>query len=77
MLPYSAVMSEPLTKVDSAIAISPRDEKAPDKDAKKGHRRTSSHAEGVYNIKELGESFLSSSFLRRAYIIVFQEVRTC
>ncbi|EHA17738.1 hypothetical protein CBS63078_4578 [Aspergillus niger] len=48
-------MSEPLTKVDSAIAISPRDEKAPDKDAKKGHRRTSSHAEGVYNIKELEE----------------------
>jgi hypothetical protein len=55
LLPYSAVMSEPLTKVDSAIAISPRDEKAPDKDAKKGHRRTSSHAEGVYNIKELEE----------------------
>ncbi|PYH32733.1 uncharacterized protein BO87DRAFT_96750 [Aspergillus neoniger CBS 115656] len=46
-------MSEPLTKIDSAIEISPKDEKAPDKDAKKTHRRTSSHAEGVYNIKEL------------------------
>ncbi|PYI01751.1 hypothetical protein BO78DRAFT_390867 [Aspergillus sclerotiicarbonarius CBS 121057] len=51
-------MSEELTKVDSAIAgltISPKDEKAPDKETKKGHRRTSSHAEGVYNIKELEE----------------------
>ncbi|PWY67463.1 hypothetical protein BO83DRAFT_100802 [Aspergillus eucalypticola CBS 122712] len=48
-------MSEPLTKIDSAIEISPKDEKVHDKDAKKTHRRTSSHAEGVYNIKELEE----------------------
>ncbi|OOG01194.1 hypothetical protein ASPCADRAFT_203066 [Aspergillus carbonarius ITEM 5010] len=51
-------MSEELTKVDSAIAgltISPKDEKAPDKETKKGHRRNSSYAEGVYNIKELEE----------------------
>ncbi|PYH95865.1 hypothetical protein BO71DRAFT_408229 [Aspergillus ellipticus CBS 707.79] len=46
-------MSEELTKVDSAIAgltISAKDEKAPDK---KSHRRTSSHADGIYNIKDL------------------------
>lgn len=44
-----------LKKVDSAVAgltISPKEEKEPDK---KGHRRSSSTAEGVYNIKELGE----------------------
>lgn len=57
-------MSEPLTKIDSAIEISPKDEKAPDKDAKKTHRRTSSHAEGVYNIKELGAFFLSTVVLK-------------
>ncbi|KAL4868175.1 hypothetical protein BDV12DRAFT_170192 [Aspergillus spectabilis] len=50
-----------LTKVDSAIGgltISPKDEKAPeqaDKADKKSHRRTSSQAEGVYNIKDLEE----------------------
>ncbi|KAL4975483.1 hypothetical protein BDW66DRAFT_67927 [Aspergillus desertorum] len=41
-----------LRKVDSAIgglSISPKDEKGD----KKSHRRTSSQAEGVYNIKEL------------------------
>ncbi len=46
-----------LTKVDSAVAgltISTKDEKAPDKADKKSHRRTSSQAEGIYNIKELG-----------------------
>lgn len=45
-----------LTKVDSAVAgltISTKDEKAPDKADKKSHRRTSSQAEGIYNIKEL------------------------
>ncbi|KAH8425703.1 uncharacterized protein LDX57_003451 [Aspergillus melleus] len=45
-------MSAELTKVDSAVAglsISPKD----DKEAKKTHRRTSSHAEGVWNIKDL------------------------
>lgn len=51
-----------LKKVDSAIgglSISPKDEKASDKAEKadkKAHRRTSSQAEGVYNIKELGKS---------------------
>ncbi|KAL4930049.1 uncharacterized protein BDV17DRAFT_290037 [Aspergillus undulatus] len=47
-----------LTKVDSAVAgltISPKDEKAPDKADKKAHKRNSSQAEGVYNIKELEE----------------------
>ncbi|CBF87613.1 hypothetical protein BDV09DRAFT_189163 [Aspergillus tetrazonus] len=50
-----------LKKVDSAIgglSISPKDEKASDKAEKadkKAHRRTSSQAEGVYNIKELEE----------------------
>ncbi|KAA8652231.1 hypothetical protein EYZ11_002286 [Aspergillus tanneri] len=55
-------MSAELTKVDSAIAglsISAKDEKAPDKEAKKGHRRTSSDrrtsssTEEVWNIKDL------------------------
>jgi hypothetical protein len=44
-----------LKKVDSAIgglSISDKAEKAD----KKAHRRTSSQAEGVYNIKELGKS---------------------
>ncbi|EAW07927.1 uncharacterized protein ACLA_026440 [Aspergillus clavatus NRRL 1] len=51
-------MSVPLTKVDSAIAglsISPKDEKAPDKAEKKAHKRNSSHAEGIWNIKDLEE----------------------
>ncbi|KAL3469329.1 hypothetical protein BJX99DRAFT_241575 [Aspergillus californicus] len=44
-----------LTKVDSAVAgltISPKDEKAPDK---KSHKRDSSQAEGIFNIKDLEE----------------------
>ncbi|KAL4914193.1 hypothetical protein BDW62DRAFT_190832 [Aspergillus aurantiobrunneus] len=47
-----------LTKVDSAVAgltISSKDEKAPDKAEKKSHKRTSSQAEGVFNIKDLEE----------------------
>ncbi|KAL4905701.1 hypothetical protein BDW74DRAFT_177407 [Aspergillus multicolor] len=50
-----------LKKVDSAIgglSISPAEEKAPekaDKIDKKAHKRTSSQAEGVFNIKELEE----------------------
>ena len=55
-------MSAPLTKVDSAIAGLSIDEKPPasthtevKKDSKKGHRRTSSVADGVWNIKDLGE----------------------
>jgi hypothetical protein len=54
----SATEHPELTKVDSAVAgltLSPKDEKAPDKAEKKSHRRTSSQAEGVYNIKELEE----------------------
>jgi hypothetical protein len=55
-------MSAPLTKVDSAIAGLSIDDKAPEptekevlKD-KKGHRRTSSTAaEGVWNINDLGK----------------------
>lgn len=48
-------MSNELTKVDSAVAgLSPKDEKAPDKGAKKTHKRTSS-SEGVWNIKDLEE----------------------
>lgn len=54
-------MSVPLTKVDSAIAgLSISDEK-PDTNekavkGKKTHKRTSSTAEGIWNIKDLGES---------------------
>ncbi|KAJ5761912.1 uncharacterized protein N7511_005294 [Penicillium nucicola] len=55
-------MSVPLTKVDSAIAgLSIADEKpaSTEQEVKKGpkkdHRRASSTAEGVYNIKDLGE----------------------
>jgi hypothetical protein len=54
----SATEHPELTKVDSAVAglpLSPKDEKAPDKAEKKFHKRTSSQAEGVYNIKELGK----------------------
>ncbi|KAB8075041.1 hypothetical protein BDV29DRAFT_172599 [Aspergillus leporis] len=49
-------MSAELTKVDSAIAglsISPKDEKAPDKAAKKSHKRHSSQSEDVWNVKDL------------------------
>ncbi|KAI9366965.1 hypothetical protein BJX61DRAFT_530562 [Aspergillus egyptiacus] len=45
----------PLTKIDSAVELSPKDDKAADKVEKKTHRRASSQAEGVYNIKELEE----------------------
>lgn len=49
-------MSAPLTKVDSAIAgLSISDEKAPpstEKEVKKPHKQT----EGIWNIKDLGES---------------------
>ncbi|KAJ6140779.1 hypothetical protein N7497_011672 [Penicillium chrysogenum] len=52
-------MSVPLTKVDSAIAgLSISDEKpeTTEKEVKaKSHRRTSSTAEGVWNIKDLEE----------------------
>ena len=57
-------MSVPLTKVDSAVAGLSLEDKAPDsteKEVKKTltHRRTSSQAEGVWNIKDLGKSSLS------------------
>ncbi|KAJ6131043.1 hypothetical protein N7523_001503 [Penicillium sp. IBT 18751x] len=55
-------MSVPLTKVDSAIAGLSIDDKAPESTEKevpkdkKGHRRASSTAaEGVWNIKDLGK----------------------
>jgi hypothetical protein len=58
----NAIMSVPLTKVDSAIAgLSISDEKpiANEKEVKKGlkkdHKRTSSTSEGIWNIKDLGE----------------------
>ncbi|KAL2815426.1 hypothetical protein BDW59DRAFT_153833 [Aspergillus cavernicola] len=47
-----------LTKVDSAVAgltIPTKDDKIPDTIDKKAHRRTSSQAEGIYNIKDLEE----------------------
>lgn len=59
-----------LTKVDSAVAgltISPKDEKAPDKADKKSHRRTSSQADGIYNIKELGIYLINPIYYRLAY----------
>ncbi|CRG85612.1 hypothetical protein PISL3812_02656 [Talaromyces islandicus] len=50
-------MTEDLTRVDSAVAglsISPKDEKTEQKTEKKGkHRRVSSSATGVRNIKDL------------------------
>jgi hypothetical protein len=57
---YNSAMSVPLTKVDSAIAgLSISDEKpaAVEKEVKgkKTHKRTSSTAEGIWNIKDLGE----------------------
>lgn len=53
-------MSAPLTKVDSAIAGLPLEEKAPDSTEKevKKTRRASSQSEGIWNIKDLGESGL-------------------
>lgn len=51
-------MSADLTKVDSAVAglsISPKDEKVPDVDAKKSHKRAGSNSDGVWNIKDLGK----------------------
>ena len=52
-------MSVPLTKVDSAIAGLPTSDEKPgttEKEVKaKSHRRTSSTAEGVWNIKDLGK----------------------
>lgn len=50
-------MSAELTKVDSAVAglsISPKDEKAPEKETKKTHKRATSQSEGIWNIKDLG-----------------------
>lgn len=47
-------MTEPLSKVDSAVqglSSSPKDTK----DAKAGHRRQSSSANGVMNINDLGK----------------------
>jgi hypothetical protein len=47
-------MTEPLTKVDSAVqglSSSPTEDKA--------HRRKSSSVPGVYNILDLGESVLA------------------
>ena len=53
-------MSEPLTKVDSAVqGLS----SSPPKDAAKGHRRASSSAAGVYNVNDLGMSPLLSPLL--------------
>lgn len=58
-------MSVPLTKVDSAIAgLSIEDNKpavSEEKEAKKTHKRTSSQAENVWNILDLGIHNLSAS----------------
>jgi hypothetical protein len=54
-------MSVPLTKVDSAIAGLSIDEKPIEKDTKhdkKGHKRNSSTAEGVWTMKDLGDHLL-------------------
>jgi hypothetical protein len=57
-----------LTKVDSAVAgLTISDEKAPDKADKKSHRRTSSQADGIYNIKELGIYLINPIHYRLAY----------
>ena len=58
-------MSADLTKVDSAIAglsTSPTDEKPAISDIKPAHRRKSSVAEGVWNIKDLGRVHTLSSW---------------
>lgn len=47
-------MSEPLTKVDSAVQGI--ETGAPDKAKETKHRRASSSANGVMNINDLGES---------------------
>lgn len=56
-------MTEELTRIDSAVAglsISSKDEKAQTKtktvEKEKKHKRVSSTAEGVRNIKDLGQS---------------------
>jgi hypothetical protein len=55
-------MSEPLTKVDSAVqGLS----SSPPKEAAKGHRRASSSAAGVYNINDLGTSPLHADRMIR------------
>ena len=58
-------MSADLTKVDSAVAglsTSPQDEKAPISELNPTHRRKSSVAEGVWNIKDLGRVHTLSSW---------------
>jgi hypothetical protein len=68
-------MSVPLTKVDSAIAglsISGEKPETTEKEVKaKSHRRTSSTAEGVWNIKDLGK--YSSISMEEAILIVPQK----
>lgn len=56
-------MTEELTRIDSAVAglsISPKDEKTQTKtktvEKEKKHKRVGSTAEGVRNIKDLGQS---------------------
>ena len=64
---HPLAMSADLTKVDSAIAglsTSPTDEKPPISDTKPTHRRKSSVAEGVWNIKDLGRVHALSSWDR-------------
>lgn len=64
-------MSAPLTKVDSAIAGLSIDDKPPDSTQKevpkekKGHRRTSSTQDNVWNIKDLGKSSLADPLVLR------------
>jgi len=68
---HLSIMSAPLTKVDSAIAGLSIDDKAPDSTQKevpkekKGHRRTSSTQENVWNIKDLGKSSLADPLVLR------------
>lgn len=68
-------MTVPLTKVDSAIAgLSISDEKPEtiEKEVKgKTHKRTSSTAEGIWNIKDLGK--YSSISAREPILIELQK----
>lgn len=51
----SAEVQEPLSKVDSAIDDAP----ASPGESKPRHRRTSSTVSGVFNINDLGASYIS------------------
>lgn len=68
-------MSVPLTKVDSAIAGLSISGEKPDteKEVKtKTHRRSSSAAEGVWNIKELGKE-KSSISVKETILMILQK----